>query len=159
MFKFEDNPFKNNKVTANNSQKYENFNNLTFKVKVIYEWRLRPLWLILKGYPWRLLCASLNTIHLKITQLQPITARTSEIWTFDLEGQGHLRMKVKVSVVFLKVLSQGLLWPSLKTIHKELKKLWSTYKFADGNGNVNANAARTITIPLIFFLQKKKKSS
>jgi hypothetical protein len=37
MFKFEDNPFKNNKVTASYSQKNENFNNLTFKVKVIYE--------------------------------------------------------------------------------------------------------------------------
>jgi hypothetical protein len=37
MFKFEDNPFKNNKVTANNSQKYEIVNNLTFKVNVIYE--------------------------------------------------------------------------------------------------------------------------
>jgi hypothetical protein len=37
MFKFEDNPLKKNKVTANKSQKYINFNNLTFKVKVIYE--------------------------------------------------------------------------------------------------------------------------
>jgi hypothetical protein len=46
MFKFEDNPFKNNK------------------------------------------------------KLQPIIARTSKIWTFDLEGQGHLWMKVKVSVVY-----------------------------------------------------------
>jgi hypothetical protein len=36
----------------------------------------------------------------KITKLQPIIARTSKIWTFDLEGQGHLRIKVKVSVVF-----------------------------------------------------------
>jgi hypothetical protein len=37
MFKFGDNPFKNNKGTASYSQKNDNFNNLTFKVKVIYE--------------------------------------------------------------------------------------------------------------------------
>jgi hypothetical protein len=45
MFKFEDNPFKNNTVTANNSMNKQN-------------------------------------------------------WTFNLEGHGHLWMKVKVSVVF-----------------------------------------------------------
>jgi hypothetical protein len=50
MFKFEDNPFKNNKVTANHSQKYENFNNLTFKVKVIYD-EGQCLSGFLKGYP------------------------------------------------------------------------------------------------------------
>jgi hypothetical protein len=37
LFKIEDNPFKNSKATGNNSQKNDNFNSLTFKVKVIYE--------------------------------------------------------------------------------------------------------------------------
>jgi hypothetical protein len=36
MFKFEDNPFKNNKVTANNSMNKPKFGFLTLKVKVIY---------------------------------------------------------------------------------------------------------------------------
>jgi hypothetical protein len=45
MFKFEENPFNNNKVTANNSN-------------------------------------------------------NKQIWIFDLEGQGYLWMKVKVSVVY-----------------------------------------------------------
>jgi hypothetical protein len=96
---------------------------LTFKVKVIYEWVKVNVYLaILKGYPSRLLCASLKTIHSKITKLQPIIARTSKIWTFDLEGQGHLWIKVKVSVVYWKVLSNGLLRPSMKTIHQEQRK-------------------------------------
>jgi hypothetical protein len=47
MFKFAVNPFKNNKIIANNSKNKQN-----------------------------------------------------KIWTFDLEGQGHLWMKVKVSVVY-----------------------------------------------------------
>jgi hypothetical protein len=105
-----------------------------------------------KGYSWRLLFSSLKTIHSKITKLQPITAWRSKIWTFNLEGQGHLRMKVKVRVVYWKVLSQGFLWPSMKTIYQEIKKLWSRYKFADGNGNGNADP--TITIPLLFFQKK-----
>jgi hypothetical protein len=49
--------------------------------------------------------------------------KLSKIHTFDLEGQGHLRIKVKFSLVYLKVLSQGLLWPSMKTIYQGLKKL------------------------------------
>jgi hypothetical protein len=48
MFKFQDYPLKNNKVTANISQKNENFNNLTFKGKLIYEWRSRSGWLFLR---------------------------------------------------------------------------------------------------------------
>jgi hypothetical protein len=64
----------------------------------------------------------LKTTHLKITKLQSIIARLSKIWTFDLEGQGHLWMKVKVSVFYCKFLSKGLLWPSMKTIHQELKR-------------------------------------
>jgi hypothetical protein len=48
MFKFEDNPFKNNKVTAKN---IHNFNYLTFKVKVIYEWWSRSVWLFLRDIP------------------------------------------------------------------------------------------------------------
>jgi hypothetical protein len=146
MFKFEDNPFKNNKVTTNNSQKHENFNNLTFKVKVIDEWRSRSVWLylrdILEDY---YVSKNRKKIMFMFEDLQPITAWTSKNWTFNLEGQGHLWMKVKVSVVFWKVLSQGLLWPSMKTIHQEIKKLWSRYKFSDGNGNGNADL--TITIP------------
>jgi hypothetical protein len=69
-----------------------------------------------------------------------------KINSFDLEGQCHLWIKV----VYWKVLSQGLLWPSMKTIDQELKKLWSRYKFADGH------AAETITIPLLFFQKKSR---
>jgi hypothetical protein len=80
LFKFENNPFKNNKVTANNSKKKMKIsNNLTFKVKVIYEYRSRSVRFFLKGYPWRLLCSSLKTIHSKITKLQPIIAKKKTI--------------------------------------------------------------------------------
>jgi hypothetical protein len=37
-------------------------------------------------------------------------------------------MKVKFSLVYFKVLSIGLLWPSMKRIHQELTMLWSRYK-------------------------------
>jgi hypothetical protein len=42
----------------------------------------------------------------------------------------------------------------LMTTDAEIKKLWSRYKFAAGNGN--GNAAATIAIPLLFFFKKKK---
>jgi hypothetical protein len=37
---------------------------------------------------------------LKNKKLQPIIARTRKIWTFDLEGQGYLLIKVMVSEVY-----------------------------------------------------------
>jgi hypothetical protein len=54
----------------------------------------------LKGLSLKLLCSNLETIHSKITKLQPIIARTSKSLTFDLESQCHLWMKVKVSVIY-----------------------------------------------------------
>jgi hypothetical protein len=57
-------------------------------------------------------------------------------------------MKVDVSAVYLRVLYQGLLWPSMKTSRSELKKLWSRLKFVDGN----RNAVMIVTIILFFIL-------
>jgi hypothetical protein len=40
MLKFEDNPFKNNKVIATQSKKKsQKIRNLTLKIRVIYEWK------------------------------------------------------------------------------------------------------------------------
>jgi hypothetical protein len=108
---------------------------------------------IFKGYPWRLLCSSLKTIHSKITKLQPITAWTSKIWTFNLEGQGHLWLKVKVSVVYWKVLSQGLLWPSMKTIHQE-KKVMIRVQVCERQRRRDYRYSNTS----IFFFQKKSRA-
>jgi hypothetical protein len=71
---------------------------------------------------------------------------------FDLEGQGHLWMKVKVSLVYYKVLSQGLLWPSMKTMHQELKKDQGT-----SLRTATAMAVMTVIIPLGFFFKKKSR--
>ena len=39
----------------------------------------------------------------------------------------------------LKVLSTGMLCPSLKTIHQGMNILWPVLKFSDGNGNGTGN--------------------
>jgi hypothetical protein len=38
--------------------------------------------------------------YIKGLSLKNYQQRTSKIWAFDLEGQDHLWMKVKVSVVY-----------------------------------------------------------
>jgi hypothetical protein len=53
-----------------------------------------------KGLSLKIIMFMFEDNPFKTTKLQPIIATTSKIWTFDLEGQGHLWIKVKVSVVY-----------------------------------------------------------
>ena len=53
----------------------------------------------------------------------------------------------------LKVLSQGLLWQSMKKIHQEMKKIFSMLKFL--GPQQHGNGDQTVAITQNFFLKIK----
>ena len=71
---------------------------------------------------------------------------------FDLEGQDHLWVKVKFSLIILKVLSKGLFRSILKKIHSKIIKLWWMIKLFYGN----CNNAVTVAIHGLLSPQKSQ---
>jgi hypothetical protein len=128
VFKFEDNPFKNNKSYTLFKQKSSKFRLLAFKVNVIYEWKINLVWFSPKG------CCG---------QFEDNTPRTSKVrikvkicgqddhswkWPGNLQGQGHKWAKVNLCLIYMKVSSLRMLSLNMKSIHLLITQLYSQLK-------------------------------